>query len=53
MILWINTLVPKLVPNHILVLEVEAGDGKSQISLPEELQQGGQAGVEGGEKWRK
>lgn len=43
-------LVPKLVPNHILVLEVEARDGKIQISLPEELQLGGQAGVEGREK---
>lgn len=43
-------LVPKLVPNHILVLEVEARDGKIQISLPEELQLGGQAGVKGREK---
>ena len=32
--------VPKLVPNHILVLEVEAGGGKIQVSLSEDLQGG-------------
>ena len=36
--------VPKLVPNHILVLEVEAGGGKIQVSLSEELQLGARQG---------
>lgn len=46
-------LVPELVPNHVLVLQVEAGDGKIRIPLPKERQSGGKGWVEGGEKYRK